>query len=166
MADQEPQQGPDGAEQDFDFDQSFQRVAGAPCKVERIMLHGLQRTKASVVQAELLRLKEARTLEEIRDAALAAYEELMALDIFDAVDLVLVEHPKVLRPLPAAPASNPAGVRMCGINRCLSAAPPPAHRSATRLPGAGRRRVQPAGALPGEGHAAPARGHLRARHRR
>lgn len=33
----------------------------------------------------------ARTLEEIRDAALEAYGELMALDVFDAVDVVLGE---------------------------------------------------------------------------
>ena len=34
-------------------------------------------------------------LEEVRDRALEAYEELMGLDIFDAVDVVLGEGAKV-----------------------------------------------------------------------
>ncbi|PSC74144.1 sorting and assembly machinery component 50-like protein B-like [Micractinium conductrix] len=75
----------------FDFESAFDRLAGARCRVERIMLVGLERTKRSVVEAELLRVKGARTLEEIRDAALEAYGELMALDVFDAVDVVLGE---------------------------------------------------------------------------
>ena len=69
-------------------------LAGAPCRVERVLVVGLHRTQAAVVQAELRRVKEARTLEELRDAALRAYEELTALDIFDAVDVVLGEGTK------------------------------------------------------------------------
>ena len=89
----EPQAVPEAAE--FDFQHTYERLAGAPLRVERIMLVGLQRTKSGVVEQELVRIKDARTLEEIRDAALRAYVELMALDIFDAVDVVLEEGSKV-----------------------------------------------------------------------
>ena len=91
----EPQAVPEAPE--VDFQHTYERLAGAPLRVERIMLVGLQRTKSGVVEQELVRIKDARTLEEIRDAALRAYEELMALDIFDAVDVVLGEGSKVCR---------------------------------------------------------------------
>ena len=78
----------------FDFESSFDRLAPTACRVEGILLVGLQRTQSSVVERELLRVREARTLEEVRDAALTAYEELMALDIFEGVDLVLSESAK------------------------------------------------------------------------
>jgi hypothetical protein len=93
----EPRQAaePQAAPHDVDFQHTYERLAGAPLRVERIMLVGLQRTKSGVVEQELARIKDARTLEEIRDAALRAYEELMALDIFDAVDVVLGEGSKV-----------------------------------------------------------------------
>ena len=81
----------------FDFESSFDRLAPTACRVEGILLVGLQRTQSSVVERELLRVREARTLEEVRDAALTAYEELMALDIFDGVDLVLSESAKASR---------------------------------------------------------------------
>ena len=103
----EPHAAEGVTERDFDFEAAFQRLAGTPCKVERIMLVGLQRTKAGVVQAELLRVKGARTLEEIRDAALEAYESLMALDVFDGVDLVVAEGAnKSVRLLQAGPDSQ------------------------------------------------------------
>ncbi|KAL4421736.1 hypothetical protein ABPG77_002352 [Micractinium sp. CCAP 211/92] len=80
--------------EDYDFEGAFQRLADAQCRVDRILLVGLERTKQDLVEAELRRLKHGRTLEEIRDAAMAAHDELMALDIFDAVDLVLTEGSK------------------------------------------------------------------------
>ncbi|KAI3432894.1 hypothetical protein D9Q98_010476 [Chlorella vulgaris] len=78
-------------EHDFDFNHAFQRLAGEPCRVERVMLEGLHRTKKSVVKRELQRFKEARTLKEIHQAADRVHEELMALDIFEAVELTLDE---------------------------------------------------------------------------
>lgn len=56
---------------------------------------GLHRTKKSVVKRELQRFKEARTLKEIHQAADRVHEELMALDIFEAVELTLDESLKV-----------------------------------------------------------------------
>lgn len=86
---------PADGEPEFDFESAFERLAGAPCRVERILLVGLERTKDSVVHPALMRVKGAGTLEEIRDAALEAWEELVGLDIFDAVDVVLGEGSKV-----------------------------------------------------------------------
>ncbi|KAL4452572.1 hypothetical protein ABPG75_008234 [Micractinium tetrahymenae] len=80
--------------EEYDFEGAFQRLAGAKCRVERILLVGLERTKQELVEAELRRLKHGCTLEEIRDAAMAAHDELMALDVFDAIDLVLTEGSK------------------------------------------------------------------------
>lgn len=80
--------------EEYDFEGAFQRLAGAKCRVDRILLVGLERTKQDLVEAELRRLKDGRTLEEIRDAAMAAHDELMALDVFDAIDLVLTEGTK------------------------------------------------------------------------
>jgi len=94
-ADEAPQAPPAAQEEEFDAESAFERLAGAKCRVERILLVGLERTKSPVVEAELVRVKHARTLEEVRDAALRAYEELMALDVFDAVDLVVGEGNKV-----------------------------------------------------------------------
>lgn len=82
------------------------------------------------MEAELRRLKDGRTLEEIRDAALAAHDELMALDVFDAIDLVLTEGTKVglgssachtgAVPLPGGVGCGlpQPGVRRCAVT-CL-----------------------------------------------
>ncbi|KAI7844949.1 hypothetical protein COHA_001596 [Chlorella ohadii] len=97
----EQQEAPQGAplppgdeEPEFDFEGAFERLAGAPCRVSRIMTVGLERTQESVVRPVLQRVAQGHTLEEVRDRALEAYEELMGLDIFDAVDVVLGEGAK------------------------------------------------------------------------
>ncbi|PRW61285.1 Sorting and assembly machinery component 50 [Chlorella sorokiniana] len=83
--------GPGDDEPEFDFEGAFERLAGAPCRVARVMLVGLERTKEAVVHPALRRVVQGRTLEEVRDRALEAYVELMGLDIFEAVDVVLEE---------------------------------------------------------------------------
>lgn len=51
----------------FDFESAFDRLAGARCRVERIMLVGLERTKRSVVEAELLRVKVCGCVPAVAD---------------------------------------------------------------------------------------------------
>jgi hypothetical protein len=128
----EPQQAaePQAVPQDVDFQHTYERLAGAPLRVERIMLVGLQRTKSGVVEQELARIKDARTLEEIRDAALRAYEELMALDIFDAVDVVLGEGSKVCSTgrrsgVQRAFLASPHGSTFHNAGRALTTGNPP-----------------------------------------
>ena len=108
----EPQAAPEDPETYFRH--TYERLAGAPLRVEGIMLVGLHRTQSSVVKRELAGIRDARTLEEIRDAALRAYEELMALDIFDAVDLVVAEGTKEV-----------CGQRKGLARRCRSSLPAP-----------------------------------------
>ena len=87
----------DGGEPEFDFSETYHRVKDAPCRVERIRLEGLERTKRSVVVPALLRLVQREgTLDEIKEAALEAWDELRDLDIFEAVDVVLDQGSKVL----------------------------------------------------------------------
>lgn len=75
---------------EFDFQGTFDRVKDAPCRVERIRLEGLDRTQRSVVVPALLRLVQREgTLDEIKEAALEAWDELRDLDIFEAIDVVL-----------------------------------------------------------------------------
>lgn len=77
------------AELNFDFEEIFEHVKGKRCKVEKLSIAGLQRTKGKLVLRELLKVKEAQTLDEIKDSLLEAYENLMGLDIFDGVEVVI-----------------------------------------------------------------------------
>lgn len=70
-------------------EQEWEAAAQKPCRVGRISLLGLNRTKAGLVERELRRVEHASTLEEIKDELLEAYEDLVGLDIFDAVDVVI-----------------------------------------------------------------------------
>ena len=58
-----------------------------PVKVERIMLTGLRRTKEEIVMRQLADMKRIGTLEEIKDSLLDVHANLMALDIFQGVDV-------------------------------------------------------------------------------
>jgi outer membrane protein insertion porin family len=57
--------------------------------VEDVVITGLQRTKEEIVLRELADLKRSGTLEEIKDSVLSVHANLMALDIFEAVDISL-----------------------------------------------------------------------------
>ncbi|GAB4818843.1 hypothetical protein N2152v2_005889 [Parachlorella kessleri] len=78
-----------GEEAPFAFEETFDKVKTKPCKVEKLGLIGLKRTKNGLVLRELLKVRDARTLDEIKDTLLEAYEELMGLDIFEAVEVVV-----------------------------------------------------------------------------
>ena len=182
----EPRQAaePQAAPHDVDFQHTYERLAGAPLRVERIMLVGLQRTKSGVVEQELARIKDARTLEEIRDAALRAYEELMALDIFDAVDVVLGEGSKVCsagqrsvapvsfagltawQHLPQRLQGDHLWESPTGFRRQPAAASLPANNLPPAPPPAGRQDLHGCCSLPGEEHGAAACRDIRAGLRR
>lgn len=74
---------------DYDFESSFERLKDSACFPARLTILGLKRTNKHLVMRELLRVKNAQTLDEIKDAVVAAYQDLMALEIFDAVDIVI-----------------------------------------------------------------------------
>lgn len=82
-------------EASFDYDRAFDGVKNKSCRVDQVAIIGLQRTKAAIVAREFLRIREARTLEEVKDAVLVTYEDLLGLDIFDAVEIVIDGSKKV-----------------------------------------------------------------------
>lgn len=73
----------------FDFDHAFDNVKGKPCRVDQISITGLDRTKPYIVSREFARVREAKTLDDVKDAVLDAYEDLMGLDIFEAIEIVI-----------------------------------------------------------------------------
>ena len=130
----EQQQQPDGEEAATraGYESAFAAVKDKPCRVAEMVVLGLARTKLSVVQRELQRVRGATTLEEIKDALLEAYVELVGLNVFEVVDLVLDEGGEVRAPprgshTAAAAAAGAARARQARARGVL--APPP---SATR----------------------------------
>lgn len=66
-------------------------VMSKPVRVEKIILLGLKRTKEEIVLRELEALKRSGTLEEIKDSILIVHANLMALDIFQGVEITLAD---------------------------------------------------------------------------
>ena len=100
-----------GEEAPFAFEETFDEVKTKPCQVEKLGLKGLKRTKNGIVLRELLKVRDARTLDEIKDTLLEAYEELMGLDIFEAVEVVVDADEKVRGwEQGSSPSGTPAGV--------------------------------------------------------
>lgn len=66
-----------------------QRVKDKPCVLGGLSVDGLQRTNEAVVDRELAGLKDAKTLEELKDILLTATDNLQKLDIFDVVEIRL-----------------------------------------------------------------------------
>lgn len=92
-----PQEQPYAAE--YDFEEAFERLKDARLRPVRLSIVGLERTKGDIVRREFARVKDARTLEEVKGAVLEVYENLMALGIFDAVDITVDRDPSVSRTL-------------------------------------------------------------------
>jgi outer membrane protein assembly factor BamA len=57
--------------------------------IEDVVVTGLRRTNEEIVLRELADLKRSGTLEEINASFLRVHTNLMALDIFEAVDISL-----------------------------------------------------------------------------
>mmetsp|Transcript_142 Transcript_142/g.517 ORF Transcript_142/g.517 Transcript_142/m.517 type:complete len:474 (+) Transcript_142:112-1533(+) len=74
-----------------DYGSMYERVKDKPCKLGSLNVEGLKRTKEAVVERELAGLKDASTLEELKDVLLSATDALKNLDIFDVVEVQM--HP-------------------------------------------------------------------------
>lgn len=83
--------GGDDADEMFDFGSAYEDVKDAPCRVGCIYLQGLHRTKHSVLDPALAPLRDARTLDEVKDGMLKACDYLTDLGIFSAVGLQAME---------------------------------------------------------------------------
>jgi hypothetical protein len=108
------------------FDQSagaaaYESLRNKPCRVGRLVVRGLQRTKIGVVRQELERVRHAGTLEEIRDALLTAHADLLGLGIFNAVEIVIDQSAEVRKHLALRcrdgrrESVSPAAVRCSGF---------------------------------------------------
>lgn len=86
-----------GGEDTEDLLDALEEVKGKPCKVTELEVTGFQRTKPDVVARELEGVRNATTLEEIKEELLEALVAFQELDVFSEVT-VDVEKPKeVLR---------------------------------------------------------------------
>lgn len=79
-------QGQDPGE---DLLQAFEEVKGKPCRVTELEVKGFHRTKPEVVSRELERVREAGSLEEIKDELLAVMEAFQELDVFSEISIDL-----------------------------------------------------------------------------
>lgn len=89
-----------------EFADAYDSVRLKPCKVSRVVVRGLRRTRLGVVRQELDKVMQAGNLEEIKDALVEAYADLMGLGAFDAVELVVDEGGKVGACMPALVSPN------------------------------------------------------------
>ncbi|KAK2079523.1 hypothetical protein QBZ16_001917 [Prototheca wickerhamii] len=78
---------------EYDFEEAFERLRDARLRPVRLSILGLERTKGDIVRREFARVRDARTLDEVKDAVLEAYENLMALGIFNAVEITVDRDP-------------------------------------------------------------------------
>ncbi|KAK9830313.1 hypothetical protein WJX72_010954 [[Myrmecia] bisecta] len=75
----------------FDFQQAYDAVKDKRLRVQTVQLTGLERTRRYIVERELRRLEQARTLDEIKDALLDVQAALEELGVFEAVELIIDE---------------------------------------------------------------------------
>eukprot|EP00873_Tetraselmis_striata_P036347 jgi/Tetstr1/456611/TSEL_043314.t1 len=71
----------------MDYNEMYQRVKRKACVLGNLSVEGLGRTQEEVVSRELSGLKDASSLEELKDVLLDATDNLKQLDIFDVVEV-------------------------------------------------------------------------------
>jgi hypothetical protein len=86
----------------LEFERTYEEVKDKRLYATNVRLSGIERTKPELIERELQPLKDARSLDEIKDVLLEVHENLMALDIFDAVEIIVGDSDMV-RPLMASP---------------------------------------------------------------
>ena len=69
-------------------DELYDRIKGKPLRVDLVLLHK-GRTRPHIIEKELLRIRDANSLDELKEKLLEAQESLEALNIFQAVQLTL-----------------------------------------------------------------------------
>ena len=71
-----------------DSDELYDRIKDKPLHVDLVLLHK-GRTRPHIIEKELLRIRDATSLDELKVKLLEAQESLEALNIFQAVQLTL-----------------------------------------------------------------------------
>lgn len=77
---------------------ALEEVKGKPCRVTELEVTGFQRTKPDVVARELEGVRDATTLEEIKEELLEVLTAFQELDVFSEIT-VDVEKPKEVQSL-------------------------------------------------------------------
>lgn len=75
-------------------DSLYDRIKDKPLHVDLVILHK-GRTRPHIIEKELLRIRGAQSLDELKERLLEAQEALEGLNVFQAVQLVLDESPSV-----------------------------------------------------------------------
>ena len=96
---------PDQSALDEAPDQTFDAAEYARIRDKRLVtatlaVSGLKRTREELVTRELQPLREARSLDEIKDVLLDAVSTLMELDVFEAVSFTIDDEPALALVLP------------------------------------------------------------------
>lgn len=78
-----------------DLNNAYNTVKTRPCKVGFVKIDGLERTKTTLVERELERVFDADTLEEVNQRLMEAYGDLMAMDVFEGVQIIADQSDKV-----------------------------------------------------------------------
>ena len=71
------------------FEKIYEEVKDKKLVATNVLLSGNERTKNTIIARELQPLQQARSLDEIKDALLEIHDNLMALDVFDAVEIII-----------------------------------------------------------------------------
>ncbi len=71
------------------FEKIYEEVKDKKLVATNVLLSGNERTKPVIIARELEPLQQARSLDEIKDALLEIHDNLMALDVFDAVEIII-----------------------------------------------------------------------------
>jgi hypothetical protein len=95
-----------GAQESINLQTLYEEIKDKPCDVSNISVVGLKRTKEDIVMRELIKVREAKTLEDIQIALLDVTSDLMDLDVFGGVDVTIDQGEKVRPPPPPPPPSH------------------------------------------------------------
>ena len=72
-----------------EFQKIYEDVKDKKLVATNVLLSGNERTKSVIIARELQPLQQARSLDEIKDALLEIHDNLMSLDVFDAVEIII-----------------------------------------------------------------------------
>jgi hypothetical protein len=89
-----------GAQESINLQTLYEEIKDKPCEIFNISVVGLKRTKEDIVMRELIKAREANTLEGIQIALLDVTSDLMDLDVFGGVDITIDQGEKVSPPSP------------------------------------------------------------------
>lgn len=73
----------------LEFQKAYEDVKDKRLVATSIRLSGIERTRPEILARELAPLREARSLDEIKDVLLEVHENLMSLEVFEAVEIII-----------------------------------------------------------------------------